>query len=83
MRTLKKVPYVFCDFHGHSRRKNVFLYGCSNQESWLDSDRAQPHVPLDYLVSTVVFNFLYCVQTVSNFFFINKLPEMSIWDKFC
>ena len=20
---------VYCDFHGHSRRKNVFMYGCS------------------------------------------------------
>ena len=19
---------VFCDFHGHSRRKNIFMYGC-------------------------------------------------------
>ncbi|XP_046661460.1 uncharacterized protein LOC124354792 isoform X1 [Homalodisca vitripennis] len=50
VRVLKKVPYVFCDIHGHSRRKNVFLYGCSNQDSWLFSDRAQPDIPLDYLV---------------------------------
>ena len=21
-------PQLYCDFHGHSRRKNVFLYGC-------------------------------------------------------
>lgn len=21
---------VFCDFHGHSRRKNIFMYGCHN-----------------------------------------------------
>jgi murein tripeptide amidase MpaA len=20
---------VFCDFHGHSRRKNIFMYGCN------------------------------------------------------
>lgn len=20
---------VYCDFHGHSRKKNVFMYGCS------------------------------------------------------
>ncbi|XP_051004697.1 cytosolic carboxypeptidase 4 [Acomys russatus] len=26
-------PVVFCDFHGHSQRKNVFLYGCSMKET--------------------------------------------------
>ena len=20
---------IFCDFHGHSRRKNIFMYGCN------------------------------------------------------
>lgn len=22
--------FLFCDFHGHSRRKNVFIYGCEH-----------------------------------------------------
>jgi hypothetical protein len=22
---------MFCDFHGHSRRKNVFMFGCDNE----------------------------------------------------
>ncbi|XP_008850570.2 cytosolic carboxypeptidase 4 [Nannospalax galili] len=26
-------PTVFCDFHGHSQKKNVFLYGCSMKET--------------------------------------------------
>uniref|UniRef100_A0A8D0UNS7 tubulin-glutamate carboxypeptidase n=1 Tax=Sus scrofa TaxID=9823 RepID=A0A8D0UNS7_PIG len=26
-------PMVFCDFHGHSQKKNVFLYGCSIKET--------------------------------------------------
>ncbi|XP_045757650.2 cytosolic carboxypeptidase 4 [Mirounga angustirostris] len=26
-------PRVFCDFHGHSQKKNVFLYGCSIKET--------------------------------------------------
>lgn len=51
VRILKKVPYVFCDYHGHSRRKNVFLYGCSSEESWLDDDRNKIEEPLDFLVS--------------------------------
>lgn len=27
------VRQVFCDYHGHSRKKNVFLYGCSIKET--------------------------------------------------
>nr|XP_032800461.1 cytosolic carboxypeptidase 1-like [Petromyzon marinus] len=26
-------PAVFCDYHGHSSKKNVFLYGCSLRET--------------------------------------------------
>ncbi|KAM9090630.1 cytosolic carboxypeptidase 4 [Megaptera novaeangliae] len=26
-------PMVFCDFHGHSQKRNVFLYGCSIKET--------------------------------------------------
>jgi hypothetical protein len=28
---------VFCDFHGHSRRKNIFMYGCNVPGSPEDS----------------------------------------------
>ncbi|XP_070686972.1 cytosolic carboxypeptidase 4 [Pempheris klunzingeri] len=28
-----RTPRVFCDYHGHSRKKNVFLYGCSVKET--------------------------------------------------
>uniref|UniRef100_A0A8C8R814 tubulin-glutamate carboxypeptidase n=1 Tax=Pelusios castaneus TaxID=367368 RepID=A0A8C8R814_9SAUR len=28
-----RVPLVFCDYHGHSQKKNVFLYGCSIKET--------------------------------------------------
>eukprot|EP00095_Tigriopus_kingsejongensis_P004431 maker-scaffold1899_size25246-snap-gene-0.5 protein:Tk04431 transcript:maker-scaffold1899_size25246-snap-gene-0.5-mRNA-1 annotation:"cytosolic carboxypeptidase 1" len=35
---LQTDPFLFCDFHGHSRKKGIFLYGCSPQESWLPSD---------------------------------------------
>ncbi|XP_014670329.1 PREDICTED: cytosolic carboxypeptidase 4-like isoform X2 [Priapulus caudatus] len=33
-----KPPLVFCDYHGHSRKKNVFLFGCSGRDSWRDED---------------------------------------------
>ena len=24
---------LYCDFHGHSRKQNVFIYGCENKHS--------------------------------------------------
>ncbi|XP_065059496.1 cytosolic carboxypeptidase 1-like [Rhopilema esculentum] len=29
LNSINKSPLVYCDFHGHSRKKNVFMYGCS------------------------------------------------------
>ncbi|KAG7481117.1 hypothetical protein MATL_G00063400 [Megalops atlanticus] len=29
----QRAPLVFCDYHGHSRKKNVFMYGCSIKET--------------------------------------------------
>ncbi|XP_074650112.1 cytosolic carboxypeptidase 1-like isoform X2 [Tubulanus polymorphus] len=37
-----KAPLVYCDYHGHSRKKNVFLYGCSPFQSWLPEDSDNP-----------------------------------------
>ncbi|KAJ7311108.1 hypothetical protein JRQ81_006709, partial [Phrynocephalus forsythii] len=34
-----RAPVVFCDFHGHSQRKNVFLYGCSIKETLWQAGR--------------------------------------------
>ena len=33
---------VYCDYHGHSRRKNIFMYGCSPQLSWMPNDTQNP-----------------------------------------
>ncbi|XP_019410303.1 PREDICTED: cytosolic carboxypeptidase 1 isoform X1 [Crocodylus porosus] len=33
MATIKHLPLVYCDYHGHSRKKNVFMYGCSIKET--------------------------------------------------
>ncbi|XP_067378274.1 cytosolic carboxypeptidase 1 isoform X3 [Channa argus] len=30
---IQRAPLVFCDYHGHSRKKNVFMYGCSMKET--------------------------------------------------
>ncbi len=32
---------LFCDFHGHSRKKNVFIYGCN---ALLEADRLREKV---------------------------------------
>ncbi|XP_076980252.1 cytosolic carboxypeptidase 4 isoform X2 [Tamandua tetradactyla] len=36
--SLGRSPTVFCDFHGHSQKKNVFLYGCSIKETLWQAD---------------------------------------------
>ncbi|XP_051950822.1 cytosolic carboxypeptidase 1 isoform X2 [Xyrauchen texanus] len=33
LRATGRTPLVFCDYHGHSRKKNVFMYGCSVKET--------------------------------------------------
>ncbi|XP_075998169.1 cytosolic carboxypeptidase 4 [Genypterus blacodes] len=33
LNSVGRTPLVFCDYHGHSRKKNVFLYGCSVKET--------------------------------------------------
>ena len=49
-RVLERPPHVFVDYHGHSRRKNVFLFGCSRSGSWSAVDRAKADQPVQYLV---------------------------------
>jgi len=44
-RVRNKIPVMYCDLHGHSRRKNVFLYGCSKALSWWSVDRSKPEDP--------------------------------------
>ncbi|XP_021120451.1 cytosolic carboxypeptidase 4 isoform X1 [Heterocephalus glaber] len=33
LNSIGRGPVVFCDFHGHSQKKNVFIYGCSVKET--------------------------------------------------
>ncbi|XP_072291842.1 cytosolic carboxypeptidase 4 [Eucyclogobius newberryi] len=38
LNSIGRTPLVYCDYHGHSRKKNVFLYGCSVKETlWQSS----------------------------------------------
>ncbi|XP_076102521.1 cytosolic carboxypeptidase 1-like isoform X2 [Mytilus galloprovincialis] len=42
LQMINKSPLVYCDYHGHSRRKNIFLYGCSPTMSWIPNDSVNP-----------------------------------------
>ncbi|CAK1540157.1 unnamed protein product [Leptosia nina] len=50
VRVWKKPPLVYCDYHGHSRKKNVFFYGCAGAESWCSNDRLVQDEPVKYLM---------------------------------
>lgn len=50
--------FFFCDFHGHSRNKNFFMYGCTNQKG---PDRLKERIfPLLLHKKTDNFNFADC-----------------------
>ncbi|KAL5004498.1 hypothetical protein ScPMuIL_017954 [Solemya velum] len=42
LQMINKTPLVYCDYHGHSRKKNIFLYGCSSSQSWIPNDTQNP-----------------------------------------
>ncbi|GAB1600068.1 cytosolic carboxypeptidase 1-like isoform X2 [Argonauta hians] len=42
MKRINKSPAIYCDLHGHSQKKNIFMYGCSALKSWLGSDSDNP-----------------------------------------
>jgi len=42
---LNKEIFLYCDFHGHSRKKNMFLYGCSSMQSWWPMDQEYDEDP--------------------------------------
>ncbi|KAK7085143.1 hypothetical protein SK128_000588 [Halocaridina rubra] len=58
----KQKVRVFCDFHGHSRQKNVFMYGCSRLQSWWPGDKDMPDSPDFMLLPRLAQN---CMSTFS------------------
>ncbi|OAF69351.1 hypothetical protein A3Q56_02928, partial [Intoshia linei] len=34
-----------CDIHGHSRQKNIFIFGCDHMKSWSPADKLIYHQP--------------------------------------
>ncbi|XP_030048341.1 cytosolic carboxypeptidase 4 [Microcaecilia unicolor] len=39
LRSIGRTPLVFCDYHGHSQKKNIFFYGCSIKETLQQAGR--------------------------------------------
>eukprot|EP00828_Plagiopyla_frontata_P003071 TRINITY_DN10789_c0_g1_i1.p1 TRINITY_DN10789_c0_g1~~TRINITY_DN10789_c0_g1_i1.p1 ORF type:complete len:218 (-),score=40.50 TRINITY_DN10789_c0_g1_i1:180-833(-) len=52
----KKNLILFCDFHGHSRKKNIFMYGCQGKDNY----RREMVFPLLIRNSCPVFQFKDC-----------------------
>jgi hypothetical protein len=52
---------LYCDYHGHSRRKNIFLYGCSDKAQSAGKDRLKERV-LAWMLhqSSTLFSFDNC-----------------------
>lgn len=77
-RILLTPPHVFVDYHGHSRRKNVFLFGCSKSGSWSAADRAQSDEPMQYLVKhfLIITKFLSKFEILTEQFCLQLLPHL-------
>ncbi|KAK1888032.1 Cytosolic carboxypeptidase 4, partial [Dissostichus eleginoides] len=56
LNSIGRTPLVFCDYHGHSRKKNVFLYGCSLKETLWQSGSSTIPKTLDSLAPAFSFN---------------------------
>ncbi|KRX79333.1 Cytosolic carboxypeptidase 1 [Trichinella sp. T6] len=65
-----RTPFVYCDFHGHSRKMNVFLYGNNPNLSWYTGDRLQKHgfefyqFPEILDETSTAFELKYCAFTI-------------------
>lgn len=53
LQSIEKTPLVYCDFHGHSRKKNVFMYGCSTAATLAASSSSSGEVDSSDLVDSV------------------------------
>ncbi len=50
--------FFYCDFHGHSRAKNAFMYGCNNFQK--DKKLKERIFPLMFSKTCDYFNFDNC-----------------------
>ena len=71
---LNKDIFLYCDFHGHSRKKNMFLYGCSSMQSWWPMDQEFDEDPAVFLVNIIfgtdLLNFTHSCNNVSSDYYV-------------
>mmetsp|Transcript_1109 Transcript_1109/g.2706 ORF Transcript_1109/g.2706 Transcript_1109/m.2706 type:complete len:878 (+) Transcript_1109:41-2674(+) len=54
---------MYCDMHGHSAKKDVFMYGCSCEDSRIDSRRSNvliKSLPISMALKNDMFNYNNC-----------------------
>lgn len=77
---------VFCDFHGHSCQKNVFMYGCSRMQSWWPSDKELPDDPDYKLLPHLAQKFMRTFSLWDCHFLIERAREatarVAVWRQF-
>ncbi|KAK4304640.1 hypothetical protein Pmani_023422 [Petrolisthes manimaculis] len=77
---------VFCDLHGHSRQKNVFMYGCSRSLSWWPPDKDQPDHPDFMLLPRLAQNCMATFSLSDCHFLIERAREttarVAVWRQF-
>lgn len=77
---------VFCDFHGHSRQKNVFMYGCSRMQSWWPGDKDVPDSPDFMLLPRLAQNCMGTFSLRDCHFLIERAREatarVAVWRQF-
>ena len=72
---LNKDIFLYCDFHGHSRKKNMFLYGCSSMQSWWPMDQEFDEDPAVFLVNVIfgiylLYDYSYFMKFVASGYYV-------------
>ncbi|XP_066567167.1 cytosolic carboxypeptidase 1 isoform X2 [Amia ocellicauda] len=77
---VQRTPLVYCDYHGHSRKKNVFMYGCSIKETvWqtnVSATSSELHEDLGYRTLPKILSQIapaFCMSSCS--FVVEKSKE--------
>jgi len=65
---------LYCDFHGHSRKQNVFVYGCENKDLPNERFKKKEYFQQCYQKKMIQQNF-HIIHVNSKFKNIKKVPD--------
>uniref|UniRef100_T1JFQ4 tubulin-glutamate carboxypeptidase n=1 Tax=Strigamia maritima TaxID=126957 RepID=T1JFQ4_STRMM len=81
--SMSKRPLVYCDFHGHSRKKNIFLYGCCKSQSWSETDRAKSFDSVPELLPRILHHMAPAFSVENCVYNVEKIREatarVTVW----